>query len=65
MTVDGAADFALFWGLCRLTRHRPWLYDNYDLSNDYCEGTDLDLSGAMDINDLEAFADNWLAGIAP
>jgi hypothetical protein len=42
-----------------------WLDDNCDAGNDYCEGTDLDLSGAVDISDLEAFADNWLAGIAP
>jgi hypothetical protein len=42
-----------------------WLDENCGLSNDYCEGADLNLSGAVDINDLEAFADNWLAGIAP
>ncbi len=42
-----------------------WLDDNCDPSNDYCEGTDLDLSGAVDINDFEAFADNWLGHIAP
>ena len=42
-----------------------WLDDNCDPSNDYCEGTDLDLSGAVDISDLEALADNWLAGMGP
>jgi hypothetical protein len=48
-------DFSLF-----ATR---WLDDNCDSGNDYCEGTDLDLSGAVDINDLETFADNWLGGV--
>jgi hypothetical protein len=42
-----------------------WLDDNCDVGNDYCEGTDLDLTGAVDVNDLEAFADNWLGGITP
>jgi len=42
-----------------------WLDDNCDQSNDYCEGTDLDLSGAVDINDLKAFADNWLSSVVP
>jgi hypothetical protein len=59
MRPDGVTmpDFSLFAG--------HWLDDKCDISNDYCEGTDLDLSGAVDINDLQAFADNWLAAIAP
>jgi hypothetical protein len=36
-----------------------WLDDNCDLSNDYCEGTDLDQSGTVDVNDLEIFFENW------
>jgi hypothetical protein len=38
-----------------------WLDDNCDLSNDYCEGTDLDQSGTVDVNDLEIFFKNWPA----
>ncbi|MFH1883693.1 MAG: GLUG motif-containing protein [Planctomycetota bacterium] len=38
-----------------------WRDDNCDLSNDYCDGTDLDFSGTVDINDLEIFLENWLA----
>jgi hypothetical protein len=38
-----------------------WLDDNCDLSNDYCEGTDLDQSGTVDVSDLEIFFENWLA----
>jgi len=39
-----------------------WLKDNCaDSSN--CEGSDLDLSGAVDINDLKIFANNWLEGV--
>jgi len=38
-----------------------WLDDNCDLSNDYCQGTDLDFSGTVDVNDLEIFFENWLA----
>jgi hypothetical protein len=34
-----------------------------DLSNDYCQGTDLDQSGTVDANDLEILAVNWLAGV--
>jgi parallel beta-helix repeat protein len=40
-----------------------WLDNNCDPSNDYCEGTDLDLSGAVDFADFAQFADNWLAGV--
>jgi len=39
-----------------------WLDDNCDISNDYCQGTDLDFSGTVDVNDLEIFFENWLAG---
>ena len=36
-----------------------WLDDNCDLSNDYCQGTDLDQSGTVDAYDLEIFFENW------
>ena len=36
-----------------------WLDDNCDSSNNYCEGTDLDLSGSIDVNDLEILFENW------
>ena len=42
-----------------------WLDDDCELSNDYCQGTDLDGSSSVDINDLEAFTETWLAGVAP
>ncbi|MGB2863989.1 MAG: GLUG motif-containing protein [Sedimentisphaerales bacterium] len=38
-----------------------WLDDNCDSSNDYCEGTDLDQSGTVDVIDLEIFFENWPA----
>ena len=38
-----------------------WRDDNCDPGNDYCDGTDLDMSGTVDANDLEIFFDNWLA----
>jgi len=38
-----------------------WLDDNCDSSNDYCEGTDLDRSGKVDVEDLEIFFENWPA----
>ena len=38
-----------------------WLDDNCDLSNDYCQGTDLDQSGTVDVNDLEIFYEYWSA----
>jgi rhodanese-related sulfurtransferase len=38
-----------------------WLDDNCDSSNGYCDGTDLDQSGTVDVNDLEIFFDNWPA----
>jgi hypothetical protein len=36
-----------------------WLDDNCDLSNDYCQGTDLDQSGTVDENDLEILFESW------
>jgi len=36
---------------------------NCDSSNGYCDGTDLDLSGTVDIYDLEIFVDYWLAEV--
>lgn len=36
-----------------------WLDDNCDLGNGYCEGTDLDQSGTVDVLDLEIFFENW------
>ncbi|MHC4216003.1 MAG: hypothetical protein ACYSWP_21845 [Planctomycetota bacterium] len=36
-----------------------WLDENCDSSNDYCEGTDLDQSGTVDVYDLEIFFENW------
>jgi len=39
-----------------------WLNDNCDSSNGYCEGTDLDKSGTVDVIDLEIFFENWSAG---
>jgi rhodanese-related sulfurtransferase len=38
-----------------------WLDDNCDSSNNFCEGTDLDQSGTVDVNDLEIFFESWLA----
>jgi hypothetical protein len=43
-------DFAFFM--------EHWLDDNCDSSNGYCEGTDLDQSGTVDVNDLEIFFEN-------
>jgi len=40
-----------------------WGQQNCDESNDYCDGTDFDMSGVVDANDLKIFADYWLAGI--
>ncbi len=38
-----------------------WLYDNCDPGNDYCEGTDLDLDGRVEADDLAIFLEIWLA----
>ncbi len=50
ITID---DFSFFM--------EHWLDDNCDLSNGYCQGTDLDQSGTVDVNDLEIFFENWPA----
>jgi len=39
-----------------------WLDDNCNLSNDFCDGTDLDKSGIVDAADFEILVENWLAG---
>ncbi|NIP27382.1 MAG: hypothetical protein GWN67_21275 [Phycisphaerae bacterium] len=44
-------DFSFFAGY--------WQEGNCGASND-CDGTDLDLSGTVEINDLRIFVDNWL-----
>jgi hypothetical protein len=36
-----------------------WMEHNCDFDNDYCQGTDFDLSGAVDQCDFAIFADNW------
>jgi len=36
-----------------------WLDVNCDASNGYCQGTDLDQSGTVDVIDLEIFFENW------
>jgi hypothetical protein len=48
ITID---DFAFFM--------EHWLDNNCDSSNGYCQGTDLDQSGTIDVNDLEIFFENW------
>jgi len=40
-----------------------WLDSNCDLSNNYCDGTDLNKSGTVDNEDLEIFIANWQASI--
>jgi hypothetical protein len=50
ITID---DFSFFM--------EHWLDDNCDLSNGYCQGTDLDQSGTVDINDLEILLEIWSA----
>jgi hypothetical protein len=54
---DGVAmtDFAF------LAAH--WLQDNCEELNGYCEGCDLNQSGAVDFTDLRLFVDQWLTGI--
>jgi hypothetical protein len=37
-----------------------WGNTNCDQSNGYCDGTDLDLSGIVDIYDFEIIINNWL-----
>lgn len=50
------ADFSFF-----LTH---WLDSNCDLSNNYCDGTDLNRSGTVDNDDLEIFLASWDASIS-
>jgi hypothetical protein len=38
-----------------------WLNTNCAASNN-CDGTDFDLSGTVDLNDLAVFVQNWLVG---
>jgi hypothetical protein len=38
-----------------------WRDNNCDLSNNYCQGTDLNQSGTVDEDDLEIFFESWLA----
>jgi hypothetical protein len=38
-----------------------WEDVNCDFSNGYCDGTDLDFSGTVDINDFAILLDYWLA----
>ena len=38
-----------------------WEDSNCDSTNNYCDGTDLDFSGTVDINDFVILIDNWLA----
>jgi hypothetical protein len=40
-----------------------WLDNRCNVSNNFCEWTDMDNSGSVGITDLEIFADNWLIGI--
>ncbi|MCK4628865.1 MAG: hypothetical protein KAT56_07665 [Sedimentisphaerales bacterium] len=39
-----------------------WMNDNCSEVNDYCDGTDIDFSGAVDIADLEILFVHWLKG---
>jgi hypothetical protein len=48
------ADFSFF--------AERWLDTNCASNND-CDGTDLDLSGTVDLYDLDAFVQNWLLGL--
>jgi len=41
-----------------------WLDDNCDVTNAYCQGTDFDLSGAVDQADLEILVDSWLSNVS-
>lgn len=40
-----------------------WLDEGCGVDNVYCAGADIDLSGAVDGGDLEAFAESWLEGV--
>jgi len=49
ITIDDFVFFTEYWG-----------QETCDLSNDHCQGTDLNHSGTVDTNDLEIFLENWL-----
>ena len=38
-----------------------WGNTNCDQSNGYCDGTDLDFSGTVDLGDFEILINQWLA----
>lgn len=40
-----------------------WHLQGCNVSNSFCEGTDVNHSGAVDFTDLEIFANRWLEGI--
>jgi len=40
-----------------------WGDDNCEQGNDYCEGTDLDINGTVDADDLAIFFEIWLADV--
>ncbi|KPL20461.1 MAG: hypothetical protein AMJ75_11735 [Phycisphaerae bacterium SM1_79] len=54
---DGVSfvDFAFF--------AERWLDKACNAANGYCQGTDLNRSGAVDISDLGIFVEHWLEGI--
>ena len=56
--ISAVNDFDVVHGV---RGHRLLDAENCDLSNDYCQGTDLDFSGMVDADDLEILLENWLA----
>jgi hypothetical protein len=40
-----------------------WLSDTCDLSNNFCGGTDIDYSGAVNMTDYAMMMQHWLAGV--
>ena len=54
LTFDGAVDFE---DLVVLASH--WLGDNCSPANAFCDGTDLDYSGHLDLADFAFFSENW------
>ncbi|AQQ71097.1 Immunoglobulin A1 protease precursor [Limihaloglobus sulfuriphilus] len=42
-----------------------WLSDDCDSNNEYCYGTDMNQSGAVDLSDMAIFANVWLQDIQP
>ncbi|MBM4103405.1 MAG: hypothetical protein FJ263_05040 [Planctomycetes bacterium] len=56
LTGDGfvnMADFAVLG---------PWWQSGCDVTNDWCDGADIDWSGQSDLLDLEEFVSYWLEG---